>query len=97
MYEQHDILGIGILKQKVIASDLIEIQLPLELPIQTYCMALIAWDTCEVNKISAQANVSFWGRFDGITFIQCKLSTAHSFLASHSSSDIMIFLEGNVC
>lgn len=42
MHEQHEILGIGILKQKVIASDLIEIQLPLEFPIQIYCMALIA-------------------------------------------------------
>lgn len=64
MHEQHKILGTGILNQKVIASDLIEIQLPLEFPIQINFMSLIAWGTCEIHKISAQATVSFWGRFD---------------------------------
>lgn len=64
MHEQHKILGTGILKQKVIASDLTEIQLPLEFPIQINFMSLIAWGTCEIHKISVQATVPFWGRFD---------------------------------
>lgn len=64
MHEQHKILGTGILKQKVNASDLIEIQLPLEIPIQINFMSLIAWGTCVVHKINVQATVPFWGRFD---------------------------------
>lgn len=62
MHEQHKILGTGILKQKVVASDLIEIQLPLEFPIQIDFMSLTARGTCEIHKINVQANALFWGR-----------------------------------
>lgn len=82
MHEQHEILGIGILKQKVIASDLIEIQLPLEFPIQIYCMALIAWGTCKVYKISVQANIPFWGRFGRVTLIYSEQVKYSSLISS---------------